>query len=109
MGVTKGWLRQRGSRSYELRVYAGTDPCTGKRRWLTRTVQGDRTDALELKALAARANLAPAVGARTTMAELFDLWFARGKSGWSLTGVRSLASIVDRHLSQPWVTSLWET
>lgn len=99
MDVAKGSIRQRGSSSYELRVYAGTDPGTGKRRWLTRTVRGDRTDALrELKALVARANLAPAVGAHTTMAELFDQWFARGSSGWSPTTVRNLASIVDRHL-----------
>ena len=54
----------------------------GKRRWLTRTVHGDRADAFrELKAFAARANVAPAVGARTTMGELLDLWFARCCTG----------------------------
>jgi hypothetical protein len=66
---------------------------------LTRTIRDDRTDALrELKALAARANLGPSVGARTTMAELFDVWFERGRGGWSPTTVRNLASIVERHL-----------
>jgi integrase len=52
----------------------------------------------ELKLLAAHANIAPAVGARTTVAELLDLWFARGQAGWSPTTTRNLASIVERHL-----------
>ena len=77
--------------SYELRVYAGTDPVSRRRRWLTRTVRGDRSDALrELKALAARANIAQAVGAHTTVTALLDQWFARGRSTWSPTTIRNL-------------------
>ncbi len=54
MDAARGSMRQRGRGSIELRVYGGTDPSSGKRRWLTRTVRGDRSDALrELKALAA--------------------------------------------------------
>ena len=99
MDAAKGSIRQRGTGSFELRVYGGTDPSSGKRRWLTRTVRGDRSDALrELKALAAHANIAPAVGAHTTVAALLDQWFARGRSTWSPTTVRNLTSIVERHL-----------
>jgi integrase len=99
MDAAKGSIRQRGSNSYELRVYAGTDPSTGRLRWLTRTVHGDRTDARrELKAFAAHANVAPAVGARTTIGELLDLWFAHGRARWSPTTIRNLQSIVDCHL-----------
>ena len=99
MDAAKGSIRQRGSGSFELRVYGGTDPASGKRRWLTRTVRGDRSAALrELKALAAHANIAPAVGAHTTVAALLDQWFARGRASWSPTTVRNLASIVERHL-----------
>ena len=95
----KGSIRQRGSGSFELRVYVGTDPDTGKRRWITRTVRGTRADAQrELRVLAAHANVAPAVGAHTTVAELLDQWFARGRTGWSPTTVRNLGSIVERHL-----------
>ena len=47
----------------------------GRRRWLTRTVRGDRLAALrELNALAAHANIAPTVGAHTTVAEILDQW-----------------------------------
>ena len=35
-----GSIRQRGRNSWQIRVYAGTDPETGQRRQLTRTVQG---------------------------------------------------------------------
>ena len=99
MDAARGSIRQRGSSSFELRVYGGTDPSSGRRRWLTRTVRGDRLDALrELKALAAHANIAPAVGAHTTVAALLDQWFARGRSTWSPTTVRNLTSIVERHL-----------
>jgi hypothetical protein len=41
----KGSLRQRGAASWELRVYAGTDPATRKRRYRTATVTGNRADA----------------------------------------------------------------
>jgi hypothetical protein len=99
MDATKGSIRQRGSGSFELRIYGGTDPVSGRRRWLTRTIRGDRSAALrELKALAAHANIAPAVGAHTTIAALLDQWFARGRASWSPTTVRNLTSIVERHL-----------
>ena len=66
---------------------------------MTRTVRGTRADAQrELKVLAARANVAPAVGAHTTVGELLDQWLARGRTGWSPTTVRNLGSIVERHL-----------
>jgi hypothetical protein len=95
----KGSIRQRGTGSFELRVYAGTDPDTGKRRLVTRTLMGGRAHAeRDLKALAAHSNIAPAVGAQTTVAELLDQWSARGRTGWSPTTVRNLGSIIDRHL-----------
>jgi len=99
MDAAKGSIRKRGSGSFELRVYSGTDPVSGKRRWLTRTVRGNRSDAVrELKALSAHANIAPAVGAHTTIAALLDQWFARGRASWSPTTTRNLTSIVERHL-----------
>ena len=101
MDAARGSIRQRGSSCYELRVYTGTDPITGKRRWLTRTIHGDRADPCrELKAFAAHANVAPAFGARTTVGELLVLWCARGRTRWSPTTVRDLESIVECHLKQ---------
>jgi len=39
-----------------------------------------------------------AVGARTTVGELLDQWFARGSTRWSPTTVRNLRTIIDKHL-----------
>jgi hypothetical protein len=41
-----GSLRPRGANSWELRVYQGTDPTTGRQRYATRTIRGSRTEAV---------------------------------------------------------------
>lgn len=94
-----GSIRQRGRNSWEIRVYSGTDPETGQRRQLSRTVRGSRTQAQrELRSLAAFANVGPSVGARTTLGELLDRWFAANEADWATTTVRSTWSIIDRQL-----------
>ena len=76
-----GSIRQRGRNSWEIRVYSGTDPETGQRRQLSRTVRGSSTQAQrELRALSAFANVGPSVGARTTLGELLDRWFAANEA-----------------------------
>ena len=51
-----GSMRKRGD-SWELRVYAGTDPETGKRKWVSATTKGTRRAAQrELVEFAARVN-----------------------------------------------------
>jgi hypothetical protein len=98
MGVT-GSIRQRGVNSWELRVYRGTDPTTGRRRWATRTVRGSRTEAQqELVDLARVANVAPVVGARTTMTELLERWYGVSYVNWAPTTARSVRSIIDQQL-----------
>jgi hypothetical protein len=74
-------------------------PETGQRRQLSRTVRGSRTLAQrELRTLAAFANVGPAVGARTTLGDLFDRWFAANEPYWAATTVRSTRSIIDCQL-----------
>ena len=95
-----GTVRQRGVNSWELRVYVGTDPLSGRRRWVSKTVRGSRTYAQrELRALAKVANVAPIVGARTTMAELFERWFGVASVRWATTTARNVRSIIDRQLT----------
>src|SRR5687767_6695995 len=45
VGVVAGSIRKRGKQSWELRVYAGRDPETGRKHYPSRTVWGDRADA----------------------------------------------------------------
>jgi hypothetical protein len=94
-----GSIRARGRNSWELRVYAGTHPETGQRRQVTRTVRGSRTEAQrELRSLVALANVAPTVGARTTLGELLERWFAASEPNWAATTCRSTRSIIDCQL-----------
>ena len=44
----KGFMRQRGV-SWELRVFLGHDPLTGKKRYATRTVRGGKREAQILR------------------------------------------------------------
>jgi hypothetical protein len=82
-----GSIRQRGRNSWQIRAYAGIDPDTGQRRQLTRTVQGSWTQARrEHRSLAALANVGRSVGARTTLGELLDRWFAANEANWATTG-----------------------
>src|SRR6202042_2976251 len=46
-----GSMRQRGKDSWQLRVHAGRDPSTGRKRYVERTFRGTKRDAS--KALAA--------------------------------------------------------
>ena len=41
----QGNIRQRGAGSWELRVFAGRDPATGRKRYLTKTVRGGKRQA----------------------------------------------------------------
>ena len=80
-------------------MYAGTDPLTGRRRWVPKTVRGSCTyTQRELRAFAQVANVAPIVGARTTMAELFERWFSVASVRSATTTARNVRSIIDRQL-----------
>ena len=48
--------------------------------------------------MVARVRCVRAVGARSTMSELFEAWFATAVDGWSPTTVRQNRSVLDRHL-----------
>ena len=48
---------------------------------------------------AAVANVAPTVGASASIAELLERWFGAASPNWAPTTVRSVRSIIDRHLT----------
>ncbi len=74
-----GSLRKRGMNSWELRVYAGTDPESGRCRYVSRTVRGSRQEA--------EAEL-----------ELFDQWLTVASPGCAANTVRHTYSVVNVHL-----------
>ena len=95
----RGSLRQRSEGSWELRVYVGTDPDTGRRIDRTMTIRGNRADAgRELTAMIAAVQATRAVGVRSTMSELLEAWFAVARTGWAPTTIRQTRSVLDRYL-----------
>jgi len=94
-----GSLRQRGAASWELRVYAGTNPDTGKRRYRTATVTGNRADAERaLARLVADVQSDKTIGSASTVSELLEAWFAIASTSWAPTTTRETRSILDRCL-----------
>ena len=94
-----GSRRQRGQNSWELRVYDGVDPDTGKERYATRTVRGSRVEAqLELELFAIQVRYPRRRALATTMGELFDQWYANASPRWAANTIRHTHSVIKVHL-----------
>jgi Phage integrase, N-terminal SAM-like domain len=94
-----GSIRQRGPSSWELRVYSGLDPDSGKRRYRTATVVGNRSDAERgLAELVASVRSERSIGSASTVSELLDAWFVVASGSWAPTTIRQTRSVVDRYL-----------
>ena len=101
-----GSIRQRSIGSYELRVFVGTDPDTGRRCYRSKTIRGNRLEAeRELAAMVECTGRGPGVAARTTVGELLEQWFTIAAIGWSPTTVRQTRSVLDRQL-HPYLDSV---
>jgi integrase len=92
-------MRQRSPGSWELRVFVGVDPVTGRRRYQSRTVRGGRADAdRELVAMVATVRAERDIGSGSSMSELLEAWFATASLSWAPTTVRQTRSVLDRYL-----------
>ncbi len=93
-----GSLRKRGN-SWELRAYAGTDPETGKRHWVSATVKGSRRAAQqELAELVSRVDYPRRMTSQATVAKLLIDWFDAVSPNWSPTTASQTKSVIDHHL-----------
>jgi hypothetical protein len=92
-----GSIRQRGRGTWELRVYIGLDPDSGRRRYATRTVHGTRRAATA--ALAELVEDAECSRVRAgTVGELLERWMAAASPAWSASTVRETRSLMRCHL-----------
>ena len=90
----QGSVRQRSIGSFELRVFTGVDPDTGKRCYRSKTVRGNRAEAeRELAAMVDAVGRGPGVAARTTVRELLERWFAIAETGWAPATIRQTRSL----------------
>jgi len=94
----KGFMRQRGS-SWELRVFLGYDPTTGKQRYATRTVRGGKRDAQRaLAEMVTEAERGLTPRSASTVGELLEAWFEMAAADFSPTTVKETRGFIDRSL-----------
>jgi integrase len=94
----KGSMRQRGS-AWELRVYLGADPVSGKPRYVTKTVQGGKREAQKaLNELVVAAERGTIARTRTTVGELLDAWLELARADFSPKTVRETSGMIERYL-----------
>ena len=92
-----GSIRRRGPNSWQLRIYVGMDPQSGRQRWATRTVRGsERTARRELDRFVEEASYARIHCG--TVVELLDRWLETASGGWSASTRRETKSLVEHHL-----------
>jgi integrase len=92
-----GSMRLRGRDSWQLRVYLGSDPESGRPRWLSKTVHGtQRFASRQLEELVVEAGRARIRAG--TLADLLDQWFEAASPGWAASTVSHTRSIIDCHL-----------
>lgn len=94
----KGFMRQRGA-SWELRVFLGPDPLTGRKRYATRTVRGGKREAqTALAEMVTEAERGLTVRATATVGELLEAWFEFASPDFSPKTVKETRGYIDRSL-----------
>jgi len=94
----KGFMRQRGA-SWELRVFLGRDPLTGRKRYATRTVRGGKREAqTALAEMVTEAERGLTARTTATVGELLDAWFEFASPDFSPKTVKETRGYIDRSL-----------
>jgi integrase len=94
-----GSIRKRGANSWQLRVYSGIDPSSGRKRWATRTVRGSEREArCQLRMFLDEANDRRIRAG--SVSDLLDRWFAASSTEWSASTMREVRSIIEHHLKR---------
>lgn len=95
----KGSLREQRTGYWQLRAYAGTDPVTGKRRYVTRGFKGGRREAERaLRALAVEVDEGRHRSTEGTVAYLLERWWEHASPGWSPTHRAQVGLVIRRRL-----------
>jgi integrase len=93
-----GHIRQRGD-AWELRVYVGRDPTTGRKKYLTRTFRGGKRAAeQELAKLVVEVGGGGHSSQDTTVSDLIDQWLELITPERSPTTARGYRWIVDHYI-----------
>ncbi|MCA1846048.1 MAG: hypothetical protein LC792_23220 [Actinobacteria bacterium] len=91
-------MRQRGE-AWELRVYTGRDPETGRRRYVNKTVRGGKREAERaLAAMVAEVARGGLRDSKASVAELVERWFEHARNDFSPSTERETRAILDRSI-----------
>jgi len=94
----RGHLRQRG-KAWELRAYAGTDPVTGRQKYVTRTFRGGKREAEEALARFTTEVAGGGLAAQdATVADLIHEWLELAKPELSPTTARGYEWITKTYI-----------
>ncbi len=92
-------MRQRGD-TWQLRVFAGRDPVTGRKRWVAKTVRGGKRAAQrELANLIAEVDRGLAVGTDATVNDLIGRWLELASPEWSPSTLVQTRSAIRTHIT----------
>lgn len=93
-----GHIRQRGS-AWELRAYSGTDPVTGRKKYVTRTVRGSRKAAERgLAHLIVEVTGGAHAALDATVTDLVLRWFELAKPELSPSTIRGYERNINNHI-----------
>ena len=92
----KGFIRRRGD-AWELRVYLGVDPVSGKQRYSSRTFRGGKRDAQSaLAQMIVDANRGAMARTTATLGQLLDEWLDQAQRDFSPKTVRETRGFIER-------------
>ena len=98
-----GSIRQRGKQSWEVRSFAGKDPATGKKRYVTKTIRGTRKEAeVALGRLLGEIEDGQHVVRAGTMGDLCERWYAQTAPDLSPSVAPEYRRLLDNRILPRW-------
>ncbi len=98
-----GSIRQRGKQSWEIRAFAGKDSETGKKRYVARTIRGDRREAeVALGRLLAEIEDGQHAVRAGTVGDLCERWYAHASPDLSPAVAVEYRRLLDKRVLPRW-------
>jgi integrase len=94
--MAEGFIRRRGD-AWQVIVYAGRDPVTGRKRQVSRNVRGTKRDAQAVRAqLLVEVGKGQHEGSDVTFGELVERWYEMAAPDWSPSTATERRRLLDR-------------
>jgi integrase len=98
-----GSIRQRGKQSWEVRAFAGKDAETGKKRYVTKTIRGERREAeVALGRLLAEIDDGQHAVRAGTVGELCGRWYSHAAPDLSPAVAAEYRRLLDKRILPRW-------